>query len=70
MVLMNAISDLDETDKIAKVVRIISSPLERQIDESIRIQNSEAQIILNSGSEWRGDRVPRASFQTSRVRRQ
>ena len=34
-----------------KVVRIISSPLERQIDESIRIQNSEAQIILNSGSE-------------------
>ena len=53
-----------------KVVRIISNPLERQIDESIRDQNSEAQIILNSGSEWRGDRVPRVSFQTSRVRRQ
>ena len=38
-----------------KVVKIISKPLERQIDESIRIQNSDANIILNSGSEWRGD---------------
>ena len=52
-----------------KVVKIISKPLERQIDESIRIQNSDANIILNSGSEWWGDRVPRASFQTSRAQR-
>ena len=32
----------------------------------LRIKDSDADIILNFGSEWRGDRVPRASFQTSR----
>ena len=52
-----------------RVVKIVSRPLDRQIDESIRIKDSEADIILNSGSEWRGDRVPRASFQTNRVPR-
>ena len=52
-----------------RVVKIVSRPLDRQIDESIRIKDSEADIILNSGSEWRGDRVPRASFQRNRVPR-
>ena len=48
-----------------RVIRTFSSPLERQIDESIRIKDSEADFILNSGAEWRSDRVPRASFQTA-----
>ena len=48
------------------VVKLISNPLNRQIDESLRIKDSDADIILNSGSEWRGDRVPRASFQSNR----
>ena len=52
-----------------RVLKIITKPLDRQIDESIRIKDSEAGIILNSGSEWRGDRVPRASFQTNRAPR-
>ena len=51
-----------------RVVKQISDPLKRQIDESIRIKDSDADNILNSGSEWRGDRIPRASFQTNRVR--
>ena len=37
-----------------RVVKQISDPLKRQIDESIRIKDSDADLILNSGSEWRG----------------
>ena len=50
-----------------RVVKLISDPLKRQIDEIIRIKDSDADIILNSGSEWRGGPIPRASFQTNRV---
>ena len=46
-----------------RVLKIITKPLDRQIDESIRIKDSEADIILNSGSEWRADKIPRAAFQ-------
>jgi len=53
-----------------RVLKVISKPLDRQIDESIRIKDSEADFILNSGAEWRNDRVPRASFQTTRAPRQ
>ena len=45
------------------VVKAVRGPMDRQIDESIRIKDSTAHIIMNSGSEWRGDAVPRASFQ-------
>ena len=36
------------------------SPLDRQIDESLRIKYSEAGVIMNSRNEWRMDRIPRA----------
>ena len=38
------------------------SPLDRQVNESMRIRHSEANILMNSGSEWRADRIPRAVF--------
>ena len=37
-------------------------PLDRQIDEALRIKNSEFDILMNSGTEWRIDSVPRARF--------
>ena len=39
---------------------LFASPLDRQIDESLRIKYSEAGMIMNSGTEWRMDRIPRA----------
>ena len=41
-------------------LRVRHSPLDRQIDESLRIKYSEAAVIMNSGSEWRSDPIPRA----------
>ena len=38
------------------------TPLDRQLDESLRLKYSNGSIVLNSGSEWRGDPIPRASF--------
>ena len=38
------------------------TPLDRQLDESIRLKFSGADIMLNSGAEWRGVAIPRASF--------
>ena len=43
-------------------VKTFTSPLERQLDEALRIKNSEADVLMNSGSEWRLDSIPRASF--------
>ena len=40
---------------------LFNSPIDRQIDESLRIKYSEAQIVMNSGSEWRMDPISRAS---------
>ena len=40
---------------------LFNSPIDRQIDESLRIKYSDADIIMNSGSEWRMDPIPRAS---------
>ena len=51
-----------ENNFMMRVVRCFSKPLDRQIDESVRIKDSLADIVMNSGSEWRGDKVPRASF--------
>ena len=39
---------------------LFTSTLNRQIDESLRIKYSEAEVVMNSGSEWRQDRIPRA----------
>ena len=39
---------------------LFCSPLERQIDESLRIKYSSTDVVMNSGSEWRMDRIPRA----------
>ena len=38
--------------------------LDRQVDESVRIKyfSRTDGVILNSGSEWRADSLPRASF--------
>ena len=37
-------------------------PMDRQIDEAQRIKNPEFDILMNSGTEWRIDSVPRARF--------
>ena len=37
-------------------------PLDRQINEALRIKNSNASIIMNSGAEWRQPALPRAIF--------
>ena len=65
MVIHNTIHHDSPTEQhfMMRVVRTFISPMERQIDESIRINGSEADVVMNSGSEWRADRVPRAVFQ-------
>ena len=39
---------------------LFCTPLARQIDESLRIKYSSTDVVMNSGSEWRMDRIPRA----------
>ena len=45
-----------------EAIKTFISPLERQLNEALRIKYSDADILINSGSEWRLDSVPRASF--------
>ena len=45
---------------------IFSSAMERQVDESLRIKHSCADLIMNSGSEWRMDPTPRARVAKAR----
>ena len=55
-----------------ETIKKFKSPMDRQIDEQIRIhytskldtgeEYGEKVLLLNSGSEWRGDPVPRAVF--------
>ena len=42
-------------------LRRVSKPLDRQISEALLISNSNADVLLNSGAEWRSGQVPRAS---------
>ena len=42
-----------------KVVRGHKTPLTRQIQESVEIQYSTADMVLNSKGEWNGSRIPR-----------
>ena len=43
----------------SKLFALFSSAMDRQIDESLRIKHSMA-TVMNSGSEWRMDPIPRA----------
>ena len=43
------------------VLKQMIKPLDRQISEALYISNSSADVLLNSGSEWRGGQVPRAA---------
>ena len=45
-----------------EAIRSFTTRLERQMDEAIRIKNSYADIVMNSGSKWRLDSIPRANF--------
>ena len=47
-----------------------SVPLDRQLNESMRIRHSQADVLMNSGSEWQADRVPRAVFWAPGLQRQ
>ena len=42
-----------------KVLRSHKTPLTRQIQEGVEINNSTANIIMNSKGEWNGSRIPR-----------
>ena len=39
---------------------LFTSTINRQIDESLRMKYSGAAVVMNSGSEWRMDSLPRA----------
>ena len=45
-----------------EALQTFQKPLDRQIEEALRIKNSEFEILMNSGTEWRIDSVPRARF--------
>ena len=42
-------------------VKSVRKPLDRQVSEALEIYNSEAEILMNSGAEWRAGQVPRAA---------
>ena len=45
-----------------EAIKSFTTPLERQLNEALRIKHSDADILMDSGSEWRLDSIPRASF--------
>ena len=47
---------------VMTVEKFFKRPLQRQVDESMRIKNSKDVILMNNGSEWRSDVLPRAAF--------
>ena len=46
-------------------VQSFKTPLDRQVSEALFINNSQADILLNSGSEWRAGSLSRASVSRS-----
>ena len=42
-------------------VRSFRSPVYRQVSEALSINNAEVDLVMNSGSEWRAGRLPRAA---------
>ena len=55
-------SDATEFNFKMQGLRHFKRPLDRQIDEALRIKNSTATILMNSGAEWRQPAIPRATF--------
>ena len=49
------------------VVKSVRKPLDRQVSEALEIYNSEAEILMNSGAEWRASQVPRAAVARPRL---
>ena len=49
-----------------QVVKKHKTPLERQITESILIENSKADILLNKKSKWNGSKIPRIRVEVAR----
>ena len=47
---------------VMKAVGSFLKPMDRQINEALRIKNDKVNVRMNSGSEWRADRIPRAAF--------
>ena len=54
---------------VMTVEKFFRRPLQRQVDESMRIKNSKDVILMNSGSEWRSDAIPRAAFTAPAIER-
>ena len=54
---------------VITVEKFFKKPLQRQVDESMRIKNSNDVILMNSGFEWRGDAIPRAAFTAPAIER-
>ena len=42
-----------------RVLRSHRTPMSRQIQEAVEIENSKADILMNSKGEWNGSRIPR-----------
>ena len=57
-----------------EAVKMFISPLDRQIDKSLRIHYTEVDrkegsdvVVMNSMSEWRNNKIPRATLQTKKL---
>ena len=48
-------------------VKSVRKTLDRQVSEALEIYNSEAEILMNSGAEWRASQVPRAAVARPRL---
>ena len=53
------IHDGEIVDFTMKVIRSHRTPLTRQIHESVEIENSSANILMNSKGEYNGSKIPR-----------
>ena len=47
---------------VNKAVGSFLKPMDRQINEALRIKNDKVDVRMNSGSEWRADQIPRVDF--------
>ena len=65
MVIHSRVHHPDEDRSTVKyrmeILKSIRRPLDRQITEAMYISKSSADVLLNSGSEWRSNPVPRAA---------
>ena len=49
-------------------VRQFMTPIDQQVSEGLMISNSEVDILMNSGSEWRTGRLPRAAVTSQKMK--